>query len=121
MDHSITEVADKLANLPAFIAYCENTAESEWQVNTVRNVGNTKNCVFGHLINWFYGKDYTGDVSLAWDLFEEMWTTDFEFYEINDGRDARYSQPTPRQRSIAHLKNLWLAIEPPTWRQMELV
>lgn len=116
---TIDHVVDKIGDLPSFIKYLENTTDNEWQTDFVRNSANSKNCLFGHLVNWFYGKDYDGVISPAWDMFEETWATTFEIYEINDGRDKRYPQPTPKRRCIEHLKNLWLGLAEPTWVQME--
>jgi hypothetical protein len=114
------EVGAKVEDLPAFIAYLESTSPDEWLLDTVRNVGNTKNCLFGHLINYIYGKDYTGTISPAWDLFEELWSTDFVIYPINDGKDPNYPQATARERIIRYLSDLWLGIRTPTWRGMQL-
>lgn len=112
--------ANALADLPSFIQYCNETDESEWQIDTVRNVGNTKNCLFGHLVNWYYGKDYDGNVSPIWDMFEEIWSTTFYVYDVNDGKNPKYQQSTPKQRCVAYLKDLWLAIETPVWRANEV-
>ncbi|QOH56225.1 hypothetical protein [Rhodococcus rhodochrous] len=108
MTYTWEEAAQKLDDLQPFIQYCIDTDEAEWQVDTVRSSGNTKNCLFGHLINWAYGKDYEGSVSAIWDMFEEIWGTTYLVYEINDGRHPAYPQETPRQRCIAYLKDLWL-------------
>lgn len=103
---SFEQVAKRLTNLDDFISYCEATDESEWQVDTVRNKGNTTNCLFGHLVNWYYGKDHQDDISLAWDFFEEAWSTTFFVYEVNDGHNSDYPQPSAHQRCIQLLKNL---------------
>lgn len=113
------QVTEKLSDLKPFIAYLENTGEDEWQVNVVRNKGNTRNCMFGHLVNWFYGKDWEGNISPAWDWFEEMWSTSYQIYPINDGQNPRYQQATPKQRVVAYLKNLWLGLEMDTNTGME--
>lgn len=111
MHENWKEVAEKLSNLQPFIQYLQDTREDEWAIDVVRTKGNQQNCLFGHLVNWYYGKGYQGDVSLAWDLFEEMWSTTFFVYEINDGRNPDYPQPTPKQRVLAFMKNLWLGQE----------
>lgn len=117
---TMDQVDAKIGDLGAFIQYLIDTQESEWQVNAVRNAGNTKNCLFGHLVNFVYGKDYDGSISNAWDYFEEVWSTDFFIYQVNDGTNPDYKQTTPKQRCIAYLKNLWLGVEMPTWRTMEV-
>ncbi|RAN77982.1 hypothetical protein B5P43_18295 [Bacillus sp. SRB_336] len=113
------EVDTKLGTLQPFIQYLLDTDESEWRVDTVRNADNTENCLFGHLVNFIYGKDYKDSISRAWDFFEEAWSSTYEVYDINDGKDKRYQQPTPRQRCIAFMKDLSLGLQPPTWQQME--
>lgn len=97
---------DRLATLDEFIAYCEATSEDEWQLDVVRDKDNSRNCLFGHLVNWYYGKDYRGLVSDAWDFFESGWASTFFVYQVNDGRNPRYPQPTPRQRCLALLRAL---------------
>lgn len=104
-------VIKKLSDLKPFVAYLEQTKPSEWQVDTVRNSNNTKNCVMGHLVNWAYGKDYKDNLSPIWDWFEEMWATTYMIYPVNDGNapawmNHRYNQKTPKARVIAYLKNL---------------
>lgn len=116
----MSEAVEKLSDLRPFIEYLIATDEGEWQVGVVRNVRNTKNCLFGHLVNWYYGKDHTGDITSCWDVFEAMWACAEEVYPINDGKDPRYPQRTPKQRVVAFMKDLWLGITPPTWRSMEL-
>lgn len=105
------QVIERLSNLQPFIQYCIDTREDEWQVDVVRDKGNTKNCMFGHLVNWFYGKDFKGNISPAWDAFENIWMSTYVIYPINDGQNPKYQQPTPRQRVIAYLKNLHLGLE----------
>lgn len=116
---SFEEVDTKLGDLQPFIQYLLDTEETEWQVETVRNAGNTKNCLFGHLVNFIYGKEHEGSVGAAWDLFEAKWSTTFEVYDVKDGKDDRYQQSTPRQRCIAFTKDLCLAQATPTWQAME--
>lgn len=111
---------EKISQLDQFIQYLQETREDEWAIDVVRTEGGKKNCLFGHLVNWVYGPDYEGSVTRAWDCFEEMWSSTFEIYPINDGQDPRYTQPTPKQRCIAFMKDLWLAQAVPTWRAMEI-
>ena len=114
------EVISKVEDLPAFIRYLESTTPEEWQVDTVRNKGNTKNCVMGHLVNYVYGKEFTGSISGAWDYFEEAWSSTYVIYPVNDGEDPNYPQDTAKARVIAYLSDLWLGLRTPTWRGMEL-
>lgn len=114
------DIAAKISHLDQFIQYLQDTQEDQWAIDVVRTVGGKKNCLFGHLVNWVYGPEYEGSVTRAWDIFEEMWSTTWEIYPINDGQDPRYQQDTPKQRCIAFMKDLWLAQALPTWRAMEL-
>lgn len=97
---------EKLKTLDSFIEYLRHTDESEWRIGTVRNKENTQNCCFGHLVNWFYGKDYEGTISDVWDFFEEVWATTYMIYPVNDGENPKYQQPTPKTRIIAYLEDL---------------
>jgi hypothetical protein len=111
MSEAYNRAISALISLDGFIEYLENTREDEWQVDVVRNVGNTKNCMFGHLVNWYYGKDEKGNISPIWEAFEAMWSTAYAVYPVNDGHspewtEFKYNQPTPKQRVIAYLKNL---------------
>lgn len=92
-------------NMQDFIDYLEETRPDQWYLHKVRNKENTKNCLYGHLINWYYGKDYTGDCTAMWDAFEEVGTT-FYVYPINDGQNPDYPQKTAKERCIAYLKNV---------------
>lgn len=112
-------VAERLSDLQPFIQYLQDTREDEWAVDVVRTKDG-KNCLFGHLINWYYGEDYEGSISLVWDLFEEMWMTTYVIYDINDGKNPKYPQPTPKQRVLAYMKNLWLGLEVDTQTGMAL-
>lgn len=105
-------------DMQSFIDYCEATKANEWCVDIVRSVGNKQNCLYGHLVNWYYGKDYTGNISPIWDAFEEVGTT-FYVYPINDGTNPNYPQPTARERCIAYLKNIRDGKELWTWDAME--
>jgi hypothetical protein len=111
------QVAEKLSDLNPFIQYLHATSEGEWAVDVVRTKDG-KNCLFGHLINWYYGKGYEGSISRVWDLFEEMWMSTYVIYPINDGENPKYQQPTPKQRVIAYMTNLWLGVEADTQTAM---
>lgn len=113
------EAAEKLDDLSPFIQYCIDTHEDEWRVDTVRNSDNTENCLFGHLCNWAYGKDHQGSISTIWDMFEEIWSSTFYVYDVNDGKNTKYQQDTPKQRCIAYLKDMWLGKEETVYSYME--
>lgn len=114
----MTDLESKVANLQAFIAYCEATKPEDWALDVVRTKDG-KNCLLGHLVDYVYGKGYEGNIMPAWDTFEEMWATQFMFYPVNDGQSVKYQQPTAKARVIAYLKDLWLGLETPTWKLME--
>jgi len=106
INNTFDEAIERLStDLNSFIKYCEATKPSDWYLHKVRNNRNTKNCLYGHLVNWYYGKDWTGNVSPIWDAFEEVGTT-FYVYPINDGTNPKYPQKTARDRCIAYLKNV---------------
>lgn len=105
-ENTFERAIERLSNdLQSFIDYCESTSPDEWYLHKVRNKDNTKNCLYGHLCNWYYGKDWEGSVSPIWDAFEEVGTT-FYVYPINDGENPNYPQKTARDRCIAYLKNV---------------
>lgn len=116
-DNTFQKAISRLENdLNGFIEYLESTKSSEWYLHKVRNKTNTRNCLYGHLINWYYGKDYDGDISPMWDAFEEM-SSSYYVYPINDGKNPEYPQKTARERCIALMKDydngkLW------TWQAM---
>lgn len=105
-----------LADLRALIAYLETTPEEAWQADTVRSGDGTRNCFFGHLHAWG-GGDTRG--SALWDAFEELWSTTYRIYPVNDGQDPRYQQPTPKQRVLAYLRALAAGDEPTTHQSLE--
>lgn len=107
----MTWARDKLSDLQPFIQYLIDTKEEEWAVGVVRTKGNKQNCLFGHLVNWAYGKEFEGDVSPIWDIFEARWAMTYTVYPINDGKNPEYQQSSPKQRVTAFMQNLWLGLE----------
>lgn len=105
-------------DLQSFIDYCKKTKATDWYLHKVRNKTNTKNCLYGHLVNWYYGKDWTGNISPIWDAFEEVGST-FYVYPINDGKNPDYPQKTARERCIAYLENVRDGKELWTWAALE--
>lgn len=105
-DNTFERAIERLSNdLQSFIDYCEATTADQWYLHKVRNEDNTNNCLYGHLVNWYYGKDYVGNISPMWDAFEEVGSS-YYVYEINDGNNPTYQQATARDRCIAYLKNV---------------
>jgi hypothetical protein len=95
----------QISNLEEFISYCESTKPEEWAVDVVRTKDGC-NCLFGHLVKWYYGDEYNGSVMDIWDCFEEIWATTYMVYPVNDGKNPKYQQGTARERCIAYLKDL---------------
>lgn len=107
---------EQLRNLDSVIAYMESTDEAAWRVDTVRSADGTTNCFFGHLFN-MGGNDERG--SALWNWFEEMWSTTYRIYPINDGDNPDYPQATPKQRVLAYLRALADGTEMSTAESME--
>ena len=63
------EDSKTLRTLDQFIAYLETTNEDEWCLGVVRTDGNKANCMFGHLVNWWHGKGFEGNIGEVWDMF----------------------------------------------------
>ena len=93
-------------DLEKFIAYLETTNDADWSIGRVRTEGNKKNCMFGHLVNFYYGKDYEGDILPIWDFFEECYATTYMIYPVNDGENSKYQQSTAKARIIAYLSDI---------------
>jgi hypothetical protein len=103
------------------IDYLKQTKDSDWCVNIVRSKTN-QNCIFGHVFNFgqlIYpdlDKDIAGNKT--WNWFEECIGTTYYVYDINDGKNKNYPQPTPKQRCINYLYNILLGFEKTTHESM---
>lgn len=106
-------------DMQGFLEYIKATKPEDWYLHKVRNKANTKNCLYGHLVNWYYGKNYEGNISPIWDAFEEVGST-YYVYPINDGTNPDYPQLTARERCIAYIENVISGKELWTWEAMEL-
>lgn len=104
-----------MKTIQEIIDYMECTSEESWAVDVVRTKDG-KNCFFGHLFSM--GSDER-ESNLIWSFFEERWATTYMIYEVNDRRDERYQQPTPRQRIIQYLKDLRDGKAKTTYQLME--
>lgn len=94
--------------LEDFIPYLEATTEESWIDIVFANADTSKRCVIWHFIG-FVGSDY---------LESKIASSNLDWYEanvcfiqragceVNDGNHSDYQHPTPKQRSIAYLKNL---------------
>lgn len=90
-----------------FIPYLEATTEESWIDIIFANTDTSKRCVIWHFIG-FVGQD-NPDAKSSNNL--DWYEANVCFIqragcEVNDGNHPNYQQPTPKQRSIAYLKNL---------------
>ncbi|QOD06126.1 hypothetical protein [Pseudarthrobacter sp. BIM B-2242] len=108
--------AAQLETLDPVIAYMEATAEDSWNLDTVRSKDGSKNCFFGHLFNMAPDDDHA---NALWGMFEDLWSTTYRIYPINDGTNPSYPQETPKQRILAYLRALQAGDELTTEQSME--
>jgi hypothetical protein len=84
-------------SLEKIIAYLENTKDEKWCMDVVKTEDG-KSCVLGHVF------DYGGN--WMWGMFENVFANEFMVFPVNDGKHPDYSQITPKERTIAYLKNM---------------
>jgi hypothetical protein len=108
--------AAQLETLDTVIAYMEGTAEDSWNLDTVRSMDGTQNCFFGHLFNMSPDEDRA---NALWAMFEDLYSTTYVIYPINDGSNPRDPQQTPKQRILAYLRALQAGDEMTTEQSME--
>jgi hypothetical protein len=97
------------------IAHLESTHDDQWCMGRVRTADQKQNCLMGHV--FAMGKDdKQGNSWLNW--FEGI-ATSYMYFPVNDGKDARYPQATPRLRCIAYLKDILEGKEKSTYEMME--
>lgn len=108
--------AAQLETLDPVIAYMEATAEDSWNLDTVRSKDGTRNCFFGHLFNMAPDEDRA---NALWGMFEDLWSTTYRIFPINDGTNPSYPQETPKQRILAYLRALQAGDELTTEQSME--
>lgn len=76
----------------------QDTRDEDWIVNESHSDCRTKHCFLGWLDHWgMLGNGVNSDARSF--LGRPP-------YEVNNGLDKRYSQPTPRQRMIAVLQDM---------------
>jgi hypothetical protein len=83
-----------------YIGRCEALPESEWCTGTVLNAAG-QCCVIGHFFH-----DGIDGLSRAF-----KGVLDLSLVKVNDGEEARYQQPTPKQRILAALRDIKAANE----------
>lgn len=85
-------------SLDNIIRYMEGTKEESWQTGVCKSEDGTKDCFFSHLFNM--GGNY------FWQMFEEMYATEYMMFPVNDGENENYPQVAAKERCIAYLKDL---------------
>lgn len=105
--------------LHAFITYLKNTNENAWGVDVVKSKDGTKNCVFGHLWDFYNGDNNNVKASRAWDWFESCVASTFALYKVNDGKHEQYNQTSPKNRCIQYLENVFYGKELTTMECMD--
>lgn len=127
---NFTHAQPALQDLTALIDYLIDTEPDDWNLDVVRSADGDQNCFFGHLFNWAeliaadYGFDTdeqtrTGWCNAVWECFEEMWSTTYVIYPINDGSHPRYQQHSAQARVITYLQALQNKDELTTYESME--
>lgn len=104
--------------LSDFINYLKSTEDSSWCVDVVRTRDGIGNCLFGHLSH-FCGHEENDSVSEDFDWFESAISTTYFIYEVNDGKNKKYTQVTPKLRCMAYLEDILSGEELTTWQSME--
>ncbi len=118
----ITKIREYHFDIQDLIDYLEKTKEEAWITDVVRK-DDGRGCVMSHIFDFGGGdkRDESGFTTggQAWDLFEAIWATTYMIYPVNDGENAKYQQPTPKQRCIAYIKDLRDGKEKNTLQLME--
>lgn len=90
-----------------FIPYLESKPDSEWVEIIFANKDTSKRCVIFHFMG-FVGQDYPGaknNENINW-YHELICPIDIAGCRVNDGNHPEYQHKTPKERSLAYLKNL---------------
>lgn len=98
------------------VEYLQNTEECSWNVDTVRSEDYSKNCLFGHLFNMGVDEKHSNYI---WNWFEESVSTTYVIYSINDGKNPKYQQETPKQRVLAYIDAIIKGDEMTTYESMD--
>lgn len=92
--------------LQDLIDFLEKTSEDSWLMDKVRSKDGKKNCIMGHIYAFGAGGYNKDGGTSTQDYFEEVWATTYMIYPVNDGKNPKYQQATPKQRVLAYLKDL---------------
>lgn len=116
----------KIFSLDELLVYLENTSDESWLVDKCRSKDHQQHCVISHIFNFGGGDELDskgntkGGYAVA--MFEEVYATTFMIYPVNDGKDPRYQQSTPKARCIAYIQALRDGKEKTTldcWKEMD--
>jgi len=99
--------------LSDFIPYLESKPEDEWIDVIFANKDASRRCVIFHFLG-FVGQDYPDSKLCSQNL--DWYEANVCFIQqagcmVNDGNHPDYQQETPKQRSVAYLKNLFAGKE----------
>ncbi len=86
-------------NVDYFIAKFESIPEEKWCVDRVTNKEG-QHCAFGHC------SADKGANCIEGEKLYRLTTPEFLVADVNDGRDKKYQQPTPKQRILAALYDI---------------
>lgn len=100
------------------LEYLKRTEEENWCTDVVKT-STGQSCLIGHVFDWAGGDSDIKRANQAMDLFEIIFATSYMFYPVNDGKDKRYPQPTPKQRCVAYFEDLLSGKEKTSYQLMQ--
>lgn len=89
--------------IDSLIEYLEETKEEDWCEDVVMTKDG-KCCLLGHVHN--YGTKKFRNGPKTYEMFEQLYATEFMVFPVNDGKNSRYPEATPKQRCVTYVKNL---------------
>jgi hypothetical protein len=106
----------ELKTLVHIIKFLEKTNENDWCIDVVRN--KNANCLFGHVMN-FFGVGGDDSIESEWRFFSGAYSNSYVVYHINDGKNQKYQQKSPKLRCIQYLRDILSGKEETTSQGME--
>ena len=111
----ISVMYGKVKFLNDFIEYLKNTDINDWCEKVYRTVDN-KNCLFGHLVEYFEKSNYEDEnIAPIIDTFENQFASTYMVFPVNDGTSELYKQDNPRDRCIAYFTDMMNGKVSTTW------
>jgi hypothetical protein len=105
----------KSTKVKQILDWVKSTTDDVWIVNALRNASSTKFCMLGHMMlnpaaehlvmRSLYMYHWCDDLQNLNDTF--MYNIKMGIPGVNNGKDPRYQQATPRLRMIAALTDLY--------------